>query len=201
MCCCILCPSLSVIQCTTSTTFLTSDSAQEGPSAEDDEVQAEALDVLAVKLHPYGGVCWWCHLFAHDPDACSAKGHPNMKDFKQLRLSDMESGEEEVTRCLCRGCTGLASVAQKKLLSRAQGEHTQAYCTSYNKQRRALELNAQKVASEQAELALIPPSGAGPLGCFTTYQLLTLEFALDLVSQLNEEQRKRSPTALNHAAV
>lgn len=168
--------------------------------AEEEDVQENAR-ALAAKLQVYGGLCWWCHLFAHEPNTCPAKKQPSMKHFKQFRSLDTESAAEGTSTCLCKGCTGQPSVSQKKLSLRVQGEHTQAYNTSYSKQRRDLELSAQASALQDAESALIPPKGNGPLGAFTIYQLLTLEFALDLVNHLNEEQRMRAPGALNHAAL
>jgi len=81
-----------------------------------------------------------------------------------------------------------------------QRDYERAYTTEYKRRGRALEAEAKERALSFRECSE-PLVGAGPCGAFTMYQLLAIDFALNLESHLSEAQLARAAPSVDAAAV
>jgi hypothetical protein len=138
-------------------------------------VAADALRAAAERratevrmlLEPYGGQCWWCRRAVHDPAGCPLREVPDMRDF-DLRVPSRTRITVETTRT-----------------PEQQQQHRKDYSKAYNQRVRALEAEAQTRALAVAAMDRAAPlRPAAPLDQFTVWQLIVLEFALELPEHL-----------------
>ena len=82
-----------------------------------------------------------------------------------------------------------------------QRDYERAYTTEYTRRKRALEAEAKERAMSFHRECSEPLVGVGPCGAFTMYQLLAIDFALNLESHLSEAQLARAASSVDAAAV
>ena len=164
-----------------------------------ERLKQEAADSIRASLLAYDGLCYVClepHC-THEPGGidcpCSAKITPDMDDF---RLSAPATRSAQ---------SGLKARGRAQLPTAMDEEAVKArrwlYKSEHKKRRLAL-VNAAK-ESCTAYLALLqqPVVGSGPLGHFTFFDEIAIDFAMRLESYLSEEQLSRAPVTVNAAAL
>ena len=82
-----------------------------------------------------------------------------------------------------------------------QRGYERAYNIEYKRRKRALEAEAKERALSFQRDCSEPLVGVGPCGAFTMYQLLAIDFALNLESHLSEAQLARAAPSVDAAAV
>ena len=149
-------------------------------------------------LSPYGYRCYWCLAFQpdHVPAKCAQRTMPDMSDFEQRKPK------------ATRGAAA-ASAAKRKSKARVQTtrsdveqrEHSTKRRTAHKTRTRELEQAAKARATEFHARYSEPITGVGPFGQYTLAQLLCIEFAKKLTTQLSEETLGRDHASINASAV
>jgi len=161
--------------------------------------RAAAAAAALQKLLDYGGSCWWCHKPAHDPDTCAAKPKPDMDDWTDAHAPPRE-GMRSRPQLDVSGSSNMAR-AQTTRTAEEQRDFRSAYKLEWQRRKRALEDEAQQRALSFHRECSEPLVGAGPCGAFTVYQLLAIEFAVNLESHLSAAQLARAALSVDAAAV
>ena len=161
--------------------------------------RATAAAAALQKLVDYGGSCWWCHKPAHDPDTCAAKPKPDMDDWTDAHAPPRE-GMRSRPQLDVSGSSNMAR-AQTTRTAEEQRDFRSAYKLEWQRRKRALEDEAQQRALSFHRECSEPLVGAGPCGAFTVYQLLAIEFAVNLESHLSAAQLARAALSVDAAAV
>ena len=150
--------------------------------------EAVAVAALERKLRPFSGLCWWCLLPGHDPDKCSAKPSPDMSDFqgsrRPTRTRTTRPTKKQTTRSLVE-----------------QAIHRKDVKLAHQQRSRALETAAKARALAAIEERTAPLVGNGPLGQFTTMQLIAIEFALGLRTHLSDAQLSKDMATIDRSAL
>ena len=163
--------------------------------------RATAAAAALQKLVEYGGSCWWCHKPAHDPDTCAAKPKPDMDDWTDAHAPPRE-GMRSRPQLDVSGSSNMARARPKTTrTAEEQRDYQRAYQLEWQRRKRALETEAKQRALSFHRECSEPLVGAGPCGAFTMYQLLAIEFAVNLESHLSAAQLARAAPSVDAAAV
>ena len=148
----------------------------------------KASATLKQRLAPFNGLCWWCLRAGHDPARCDARPQPSMKDFERQRPAKTRGRTKNP-----KSQTTLSVVEAAK--------RRKAYNIARVERTRELEARAKERALETIKRRTAPLLGWGPLGSFTTMQLLAIEFAVGLEQHLTTEQRAKDTASIDRAAL
>ena len=128
-------------------------------------------------------LCWWCLRADHDPSRCDARPQPSMKDFETQRPAKTRGRTKKP-----KSQTTLSVVEAAK--------RRKAYLTAHKARTRELETRAKARALETIKRLTAPLLGWGPLGSFTTMQLLAIEFAVGLRDGAESVPCRALPTCI-----
>lgn len=134
----------------------------------------------------------------HELDTCPDHQHVLLPDFQQE--SSCSSSGSPAAACLCKGCTGLDTEAPETPLSAsAIKAHQACRNAAYKCELRSTVQAAQQELLEIGWAAVIqaPIMGTGPLGAFSIYHLLVIEFVLSLPPLGSHQHTTGSHTRVN----
>ena len=157
------------------------------------------------------GHCWWCFCQCvegegmHDPDKCSSREETVdlMSDWDlpqsrvTVRLSRAESAAPKRRGVIVDGRGRVQSMLSDKDRKARKQERN----TEQRARRRARDKAAQDRLRAWLKERREPISACGPLGQYTFYQKIAIDFALHLDRYMSEAQMQSVPGSLDRAAV
>ena len=161
--------------------------------------EKQRLAALQKKLLPYDGHCWCCLMAdcTHEPgsDECPQceTTTPDMSDFRESKPAQTRAAQKALRS---RGRAQLPPMSEDEKRARRV-----RYKAAYHLRKTKLAHLAQERCLAHLALLKQPLVGSGPLGSFTFYEEIAIDFALRLDQYMSPAQLAREPGTVNRAAV